>query len=106
MNVVQVDHSAGADARLHFRQDILGMFGAPIFRVNVPHGKSHGHLALYYRINCAIWRTEERWCRHASRYNYGLYFRWWDKMMGTEHPDYRRKFESIVAPRTPVVAAD
>jgi len=28
--------------------------------------------------------------------NYGFYFRWWDKMMGTEHPDYRRKFESVV----------
>lgn len=28
--------------------------------------------------------------------NYGFYFRWWDKVMGTEHPDYRRKFESVV----------
>ncbi|MBX9943172.1 MAG: sterol desaturase family protein [Reyranella sp.] len=36
----------------------------------------------------------------AGRYNYGLYFRWWDKMMGTEHPDYRRKFEAIVSPGT------
>ena len=34
----------------------------------------------------------------AGRYNYGLYFRWWDKLMGTEHPDYRRKFEAIVSP--------
>ncbi|MBI3199422.1 MAG: sterol desaturase family protein [Rhodospirillales bacterium] len=34
----------------------------------------------------------------TSRYNYGLYFRWWDKLMGTEHPDYRRKFEAIIAP--------
>ena len=33
----------------------------------------------------------------TGRYNYGLYFRWWDKLMGTEHPDYRRKFESIVS---------
>jgi sterol desaturase/sphingolipid hydroxylase (fatty acid hydroxylase superfamily) len=30
----------------------------------------------------------------ASGYNYGLYFRWWDRLTGTEHPDYRRKFES------------
>ncbi|OFW99694.1 MAG: hypothetical protein A3D94_16060 [Alphaproteobacteria bacterium RIFCSPHIGHO2_12_FULL_66_14] len=35
----------------------------------------------------------------AGRYNYGLYFRWWDKLMGTEHPDYRRKFEAIVTPQ-------
>ncbi len=34
-------------------------------------------------------------------YNYGLYFRWWDKLMGTEHPDYRRKFESLAAPSSP-----
>jgi len=33
----------------------------------------------------------------TTRYNYGLYFRWWDKLMGTEHPDYRRKFESFAA---------
>ena len=33
----------------------------------------------------------------AGRYNYGLYFRWWDKLMGTEHPDYRAKFEAIVS---------
>jgi sterol desaturase/sphingolipid hydroxylase (fatty acid hydroxylase superfamily) len=37
----------------------------------------------------------------AGRYNYGLYFRWWDKLMGTEHPDYRRKFEAVA--REPVV---
>jgi sterol desaturase/sphingolipid hydroxylase (fatty acid hydroxylase superfamily) len=34
----------------------------------------------------------------TGRYNYGLYFRWWDKLMGTDHPDYRRRFEAIVAP--------
>lgn len=34
----------------------------------------------------------------AGRYNYGLYFRWWDKLMGTEHPDYCTKFEAIIAP--------
>jgi sterol desaturase/sphingolipid hydroxylase (fatty acid hydroxylase superfamily) len=35
----------------------------------------------------------------TGRGNYGFYFRWWDKVMGTEHPDYRRKFESIVDTR-------
>ncbi|TAJ36945.1 MAG: DUF2147 domain-containing protein [Reyranella sp.] len=34
----------------------------------------------------------------AGRYNYGLYFRWWDKLMGTEHPDYCARFEAIIAP--------
>jgi sterol desaturase/sphingolipid hydroxylase (fatty acid hydroxylase superfamily) len=33
----------------------------------------------------------------TGRYNYGLYFRWWDKLMGTEHPEYRRRFETVIA---------
>ncbi|HYI06020.1 MAG TPA: sterol desaturase family protein [Reyranella sp.] len=32
-----------------------------------------------------------------GRYNYGFYFRLWDKLMGTEHPGYAEKFEAIVA---------
>ena len=29
---------------------------------------------------------------HSSfRYNYGFYFTWWDKWMGTEHPEYRER---------------
>ena len=40
----------------------------------------------------------------TGRYNYGFYFRWWDKLMGTEHPDYRHKFESVAAPQPPVEA--
>jgi len=36
----------------------------------------------------------------------GLYFRWWDKMMGTEHPDYRARFESFAAPGARVAEAD
>ena len=30
-------------------------------------------------------------------HNYGLYFTWWDKWAGTEHPQYREKFASVVA---------
>lgn len=30
--------------------------------------------------------------------NYGLYFTWWDKLMGTEHPDYHARFAAVVAP--------
>ncbi|ALL13330.1 sterol desaturase family protein [Caulobacter henricii] len=30
---------------------------------------------------------------HAQAgYNYGLYFTWWDRWMGTEHPDYLARF--------------
>jgi Delta7-sterol 5-desaturase len=30
----------------------------------------------------------------AARWNYGLYFTWWDRLMGTEHPDYYARFEA------------
>jgi Delta7-sterol 5-desaturase len=37
---------------------------------------------------------------HAGsfKHNYGLYFTWWDKMMGTEHPKYHETFARVTAP--------
>jgi len=37
---------------------------------------------------------------HAGRFdtNYGLYFRWWDRICGTEDPDYEAKFRQASAP--------
>ena len=32
----------------------------------------------------------------ALRCNYGLYFTWWDRLMGTEHPHYRQRFDAVV----------
>jgi sterol desaturase/sphingolipid hydroxylase (fatty acid hydroxylase superfamily) len=32
-----------------------------------------------------------------GRYNYGLYFTWWDCWCGTEHPDYRRRLAVLVS---------
>lgn len=35
---------------------------------------------------------------HATfHHNYGLYFTWWDRMMGTEHPAYREKLRGAPA---------
>lgn len=33
-----------------------------------------------------------------GRWNMGLYFTWWDRWMGTEHPDYHERFAAL-APR-------
>ena len=33
--------------------------------------------------------------------NYGLYFTFWDKVMGTEHPKYHETFARVVAPAPP-----
>ncbi|MEP3452431.1 MAG: sterol desaturase family protein [Parasphingorhabdus sp.] len=30
--------------------------------------------------------------------NFGLYFTWWDRWMGTEHPQYEEKFDAVAKP--------
>lgn len=30
------------------------------------------------------------------RYNYGLFYTWWDKWLGTEHPNYVKDFNEVV----------
>ena len=35
---------------------------------------------------------------HAQGYNYGFYFTWWDKWMGTEHPRYAEEFRKNAQP--------
>jgi sterol desaturase/sphingolipid hydroxylase (fatty acid hydroxylase superfamily) len=43
---------------------------------------------------------------HAQAgWNYGLYFTWWDRLMGTEHPEYRARFAAAVRKTPPAVAA-
>jgi sterol desaturase/sphingolipid hydroxylase (fatty acid hydroxylase superfamily) len=37
--------------------------------------------------------------------NYGLYFTWWDKLMGSTHPDYHQTFERITRMKGPEVHA-
>lgn len=32
-----------------------------------------------------------------GRHNYGLYFTWWDRWRGTEHPEYRRRLATLIA---------
>lgn len=31
----------------------------------------------------------------SFNHNYGYYFTWWDKLMGTEHPDYIKTFDRV-----------
>lgn len=33
-----------------------------------------------------------------GRYNFGLYFTWWDRWMGTEHPHYKQNFRKVARP--------
>jgi sterol desaturase/sphingolipid hydroxylase (fatty acid hydroxylase superfamily) len=36
--------------------------------------------------------THHNMHHHYSKHNYGLYFNWWDRLMGTNHPRYREEF--------------
>lgn len=43
---------------------------------------------------------------HGQGWNYGLYFTWWDRWMGTEHPEYHAQFARAVRKSpAPVLAA-
>jgi Delta7-sterol 5-desaturase len=39
----------------------------------------------------------------SFNHNYGLYFTWWDKWMGTEHPKYYAKFAEVTNRSSDVV---
>jgi len=81
----------------------LFAFGAiQIVRNVMGHAGAEVHPAAFGPGRWLGWNnttTHHDLHHETGRYNYGLYFRWWDKLMGTEHPDYRARFEAIVAPR-------
>jgi Delta7-sterol 5-desaturase len=35
---------------------------------------------------------------HSDRHNFGFYFTWWDRWMGTEHPRYKEEFRKHAKP--------
>jgi Delta7-sterol 5-desaturase len=37
----------------------------------------------------------------TGRHNFGLYFRWWDRLIGTEHPEYLQRFETATSSNPP-----
>lgn len=52
------------------------------------------------RLTGWITTTTHHDLHHSEgRYNFGLYFTWWDKLMGTEHPRYHERFEANARPR-------
>jgi sterol desaturase/sphingolipid hydroxylase (fatty acid hydroxylase superfamily) len=62
-----------------------------------------GH-ELFPRAFVASWtgRVLNTTTHHALhhekfRANFGLYFNWWDRLMGTNHADYQARFDSVVS---------
>ena len=78
-------------------------FTVSAFMINV-----YGHLGyeimpkgfrksvLFHVLNSSVYHN-----LHHSKFkgNYGLYFRVWDRLMGTEHPDYVKEYDKIQAQR-------
>lgn len=54
------------------------------------------HTVLFEILNSSVHHNV-----HHSRFtgNYGLYFRVWDRLMGTEHPDYVKEYDRVQAER-------
>jgi Delta7-sterol 5-desaturase len=63
------------------------------FAVNV-----HSHLGFEFlpswwaRLNITCTSTHHFLHHRYSNCNYGFYFPWWDKLMNTEHPNYKKIF--------------
>lgn len=77
----------------------IGLFVLTGFMINV-----YGHLGyevapLWLRKTFLfeVLNTSVHHNLHHSKFkgNYGLYFRVWDRLMGTEHPDYVKEYDRI-----------
>ncbi len=102
----------------HFYESILEAMVAPIVLLLIPmHPLSlilyatlsfmynvYGHLGyeiaprwFRYSFLFEIMNTSTHHNIHHAKFhgNYGLYFRIWDRLMGTEHPDYVKEYDKI-----------
>jgi sterol desaturase/sphingolipid hydroxylase (fatty acid hydroxylase superfamily) len=77
----------------------LILFAFSSFMINV-----YGHLGFeiapkWFRRSLLfeMLNTSTHHNLHHAKFhgNYGLYFRFWDRMMGTEHPDYVKEYDRI-----------
>ncbi|RMG79910.1 MAG: sterol desaturase family protein [Bacteroidetes bacterium] len=71
--------------------NVLGHLGYEIF----PKGMDKHWLGQW--INTS---TNHNMHHKYGRHNYGLYFTFWDKMMGTTHPRYHETFEEVTRRRS------
>lgn len=82
---------------------VIVLYGAITFSLNV-----YGHLGFeivpkWFRKSWLfeVLNTSVHHNLHHSKFhgNYGLFFRTWDRIMKTEHPDYVKEFDKIQAQR-------
>ena len=71
-------------------RNVMGHAGVELF----PRGWARSRWLAWITV------TVHHDLHHATaRWNYGLYFRWWDRIMGTEHPDYVQAFDRATGER-------
>jgi sterol desaturase/sphingolipid hydroxylase (fatty acid hydroxylase superfamily) len=78
-----------------------------IFRNALGHSGFEIYPAWWQRHPILKWinTTSHHHLHHSKgRGNYGLYFLWWDRLMGTEHADTAATFARASAPRVPDMA--
>jgi sterol desaturase/sphingolipid hydroxylase (fatty acid hydroxylase superfamily) len=113
-----INPSPWASYSFHFFEGILEAMAAPIILLLVPlHPLAliifgplalsinvYGHLGyeilpkwFRYSFLFEIFTSSVHHNMHHSIFkaNYGLYFRFWDRFMGTEHPDYVKEYDRI-----------
>lgn len=80
-------------------RNVVGHSGFELFPRFVPGHRVFGHLTTVTHHDM----------HHSARQpgNYGLYFTWWDRLMGTEHSDYMETVTRVMAtPPTEEAKAD
>ena len=86
----------------------VGLFMTHMITRNViGHAGTELFPRWWLRVPVARWitTTTHHDLHHATgRYNFGLYFTWWDRWMGTEHPEYAARFAAAVATGEPAKA--
>jgi sterol desaturase/sphingolipid hydroxylase (fatty acid hydroxylase superfamily) len=68
--------------------NVLGHLGYELF----PRGFTKGRLTWWHNTS-----THHNMHHSKSNCNYGLYFNWWDRLMGTNHREYHATFEAVKA---------
>jgi sterol desaturase/sphingolipid hydroxylase (fatty acid hydroxylase superfamily) len=81
---------------------VFAFLGLMILRNAMSHAGLELHPAGWASHPLLKWisTTTHHDMHHGTSYNhnYGFYFTWWDKLMGTEHPDYVKTFDRVTAP--------
>jgi lathosterol oxidase len=70
--------------------NVLGHLGHELF----PSSWVHSKFTRWHNTS-----THHNQHHQTFRYNFGLYFSWWDKWLGTLHPKYETTFDEVCAVR-------